>query len=126
MVNSKGFSGFLDGYKAQNLANTSDTVNFHWSKLREQADSLVHENTLGNELSSLKKILEEPFSVRQLQLVGEALKALISVSTSTILENKNAKGLIYHYFEAAEITADSASLRTAIDIGEMFKKFMKR
>jgi len=126
MVNNKGFSGFLDGYKAQNLANTLDTANFHWSKLLEQANLLATENNLENELLSLKEILQEPFSTIQLQLVGEALKALISVSTIKILENKNVKRFMYHYFEAAEITADSVSLNTAIDIGEIFKKSMKK
>jgi len=125
MMNNKGFSGFLNDYKAQNLANTSDTANFHWSKLREQANLLEHEYISENELLSLKKILNEQFTIRQLQLLGEALKSLISVSTSKIFEDKNAKGLMYHFFEAAEITADSVSLSTAIEIGEIFKKFVK-
>lgn len=124
MGKSNNFSGFLDGYKAQNLANVADTASFHWQVIREQVNIL--ESLNGKQLSSLKRVVENDFAVRQLQLGGEAIKALLSIALSqkdtNLLASPNIKTLIYHYFEAAEATADSASLRTAMDIGEMFKK----
>jgi len=123
MGNNNRFSGFLDGYRAQNLANVEATANFHWEQMRHQVAAMSDAgDDFNGQLKILTDIFKIPFSIKQLQITGEAIKTLVSMSKPLMADDKYFKALIYHYFEAAETTTDAASLRTAIEIGEVFKK----
>jgi hypothetical protein len=73
----------------------------------------------------LNKIISLSFSVKQLKLVGESCRSLLvsldKDKTNILLSTQQIKVFIYHYFEAAELTADNTSLRLALAIGESFK-----
>jgi hypothetical protein len=123
MIDKQNFSGFLNGYKAQNFSNSVNTAAFHWDIIKQQL-SLLSPPFDEPQLQILKGVLNKGFSVRQLQRAGEAIKSLLSTtqdSASCPITN-NVKTLIYHYFEAAEATADTIALKTAMEIGELVKR----
>lgn len=123
-VPKRNFSGFLDGYRAQNIGTANKSIEYHLHQVSSELQSLFKEKgRLSNKYDN--RFFQDQLSVDSLVVVGEVLKSLIlDMPTSTdvdILKDEHVKKAIYHYIESAEASNNSAAIDSAIDIAELFK-----
>lgn len=123
-------SGFIDGYKASNIASLESSIKYHFGEIKEKIQSIISSEGANKELlNSLKKahsILDESdldYFDKLIQF-GEALKTTILViKTEHLAEKLNdprMKMIVYHYLELAEKIEDKRINTLAIAIGESF------
>lgn len=130
---STGLAGFLDGYKARNIAVSASSVTYHFSEMRnsvfgmlasQQAksapeDLIEYIHRLSHILATQENTLTVAISF------GETLKTIILMAKqaddpSELLREEKMKRLIYHYLEFAELSEDKTVGDLAISIAEMF------
>lgn len=116
-----GYSGFLDGYKAQNLESVASSANFHIEQMNELISAILKQHKESTKLSFLKEISPARFTTSSLLAVGEALKTTIvyaKASERTLLGQKEFKLLVFHFMEAAKLSSDNTVINLALDVGE--------
>jgi hypothetical protein len=111
--------GFLDGYKARNLAANKITSDFHIEeiirlvdKLKEQINPI--ENTAIQTLDSGKKYLAENITTEDPKAYynnsisfGESLKSFMDLNNNLLPQNSDIlKKTIYHYLNLAKKLED--------------------
>lgn len=123
-------SGFIDGYKASNIASLESSIKYHLGEIKENIQSIISSEGVNKELlNSLKKahsILDESdldYFDKLIQF-GEALKTTVLVTkTEHLAEKLNdpmMKMIVYHYLELAEKIEDKRINTLAIAIGGLF------
>jgi hypothetical protein len=117
-----GFSGFLDGYKAQNLENVSDSANYQIKQIKELVVKLINHFRESKISSMLNDALMISFSPQSLITFGEIVKSLImidKIDSLRLRENSDFKLLILDYMNIAKISADSQVVDLALEIGKI-------
>jgi hypothetical protein len=131
---STGFAGFLDGFKARNIAVSASSVTYHFDEMRSAVSVIItsqRSKNVSNEILDLLDKLDKTLSNNQQDLLsmaiscGELLKTMLMISKqsgdpSKLLSEDKMKRLIYHYLEFAEITEDKIVGDLAIEIAEIF------
>ena len=118
-----GYSGFLDGYKAQNLENVASSANFHIEQINNLVLSLLQKHRESAGLIFLKEVQPIRFSISSLLAIGEALKTTIAyakTSDQALLAQRELKLLIFHFMEASKLSSDNVVLNLALEIGMLF------
>jgi hypothetical protein len=118
-----GFSGFLDGYKAQNLGGVAESADFQIKHIKLLLDNIISLFSEKNDI--LKSFLQDAkaieFSIPSLMTFGEIIKSLIThekLDYSGILDNKEFKHLILCFIELAKMCADNKIINITVEIGE--------
>jgi hypothetical protein len=115
-----GFSGFLDGYKAQNLESVSDSANYQIKQIKELVIKLMNCFQGSKIFSMLNDASMINFSSRSLITFGEIIKSLIMIDKIDSLglrANNDFKLLLLSYMNIAKISADNKVVDLAIEIG---------
>jgi hypothetical protein len=130
------FAGFLDGYKARNIAVSTSSVTYHFEEMRNATTDILSAQRLKNapkellaRLDHLAKMLS-PTQDDFLSLAiscGEELKTILLISKENgdpteLLKEVKMKRLVYHYLEFAELSEDKQIGDLAIAIAEIFEK----
>ncbi len=122
-------SGFINGYKASNIARIESSIKYHVGEINDKVKSLIGDNNIDDEiLNPLKKIsyiLDDADSNYTDILIqfGEAFKLTILLcknkNMDDVLNDPKIKMIIYHYLELAEKIEDKRLNNLAIAIGEL-------
>ena len=129
-----GFSGFLDGYKASNIASSSSSVEYIFREMKHAIEDILISQRSKNApdqlisyLTQLSSVLSESHAnvFQRAVSCGEILKTILLISKqygdpSALLSEEKMKLLVYHYLDFAEISEDKTVRDLAISIGEMF------
>jgi len=121
MTQHSGYSGFLDGYKAQNLESVASAANFHVTQINDLISKVSSRYPGDAKPSFLKEMPSVRFKVTSLMAMGEALKTILAyarASDKELLTQNEFKLLIYHYMEAAKLSSDNNVIDLALEIGE--------
>jgi hypothetical protein len=121
--NGAGFSGFLDGYKAQNLGRVAESADFQIKQIKLLLDNLISLFAEKNDIlkSFLRDAKKIDFSISSLMTFGEIIKSLIiyeKIDSSGILENKEFKRLILCFIDLAKMCSDNKIIDITVEIGE--------
>jgi hypothetical protein len=130
------FAGFLDGYKARNIAAATASVTYHFEAMRNATIDILSSQRLKDapkELLETLNRLSQMFSPTQDDFLssaiscGEALRTILLISKqngdpSKLLKEEKMKRLVYHYLEFAELSEDKTIGDLAIAIAEIFEK----
>jgi len=128
------FMGFVNGYKASNIATNLSKYNFIINEINtylKKIRTLSNKNknySLSEEIEKMILNLDNPSEEIQLKILilGESLKLALNLYKKIINDknNQNLKELflkiIYHYLELASITEDTKIREKAIEIGKIF------
>lgn len=123
-------SGFIDGYKASNIASLESSIKYHFGEIKEKIQSIISSNEANKEfLNSLEKaykILDDSdldYFDKLIQF-GETFKTtILMIKTENLAEKlsqNSMKMIVYHYLELAEKIEDKRINTLAIAIGELF------
>jgi len=132
--NTSGFAGFLDGYKAHNIAVSTSTVNFHFEEIKNAIEDICvsqHNKNAPDELIALLErlriLMNQPSDniIPIAVSIGETIKTILFISKKTgdpssLYSEERMKRLIYHYLELAELVEDKTVSDLAISIGELY------
>lgn len=128
-----GFSGFLDGYKAQNIATTSSAAEFHFGQIAKQAkvlEGILPDSSSQNIFHFIHEKSELQKPTESLGALGEAIKTVIATNVNNqrneLIASDDFKKLVYHFLELAELSRDNSILDLAIDVGNLFRKCLTR
>jgi hypothetical protein len=118
-----GFSGFLDGYKAQNLANVADSASIQIKQMQETAKNIQKKYAIDKLSSSLlDNILTMSFTSQSLTTVGEGIKTLIikDIAEATGLHGDNEfKMLVLNYMSIVQLYGDNKIIDIALEVGDL-------
>ncbi len=127
------FSGFLDGYKANNLASMSSTFRYKKIEMKEHVDSILmilsqnpspQAEKLKNEFKAFNSnLIYNLDSFDVLLNLGESLGLIITSyknleKTIKDLLYNDIKKIVYHYIDLAKKSEDTKTIEMAIEIGE--------
>jgi hypothetical protein len=115
-----GFSGFLDGYKAQNLKSVVDSANFQ--QIQKSTVNLLKKYPDDKVSSLLLDISKMDLSSQAITTMGEKIKALIikDKAESIGLKNDNEfKILVLNYMDIVKKFPDNNILDVLLKIGEL-------
>ena len=123
-------SGFINGYKASNIANLESSTKYHFGEIKDKIQSIISSEKANtefvNSLEKAYKILDDSdldYFDKLIQF-GEAFKTTIfMIKTDDLAENlrqNRMKMIVYHYLELAEKIGDKRINTLAITIGELF------
>jgi hypothetical protein len=130
--NVSSFGGFLDGYKASNIASIETALNYHLkeiiSLLEEIAQITSDENVdvtnfLNRSLIEVKNI-DIDIIERSISL-GELINTFITIYRETIKKiqiQQKLKNITFHFLSLAEKSQDKELLSIAVKIGEEISK----
>jgi hypothetical protein len=120
---SNGFSGFLDGYKAQNLGSVAESADFQIKQIKSLLNNLISLFAEKNDI--LKSFLQDAktieFSIPSLMIFGEIIKSIImheEFEISGILNSKEFKHLILCFIDLAKMCADNKIIDITVEIGK--------
>ena len=119
-----GFSGFLNGYKAQNLESVTGTANVNIKQICALTDSLLNQYPAQKAISLLKGAEALDFSSLSLTKLGAAIKATIAsekLEPTGLLDNNDFRLIVFYFLDTAKISEDNDVIDLALDIGETFK-----
>jgi hypothetical protein len=118
-----GFSGFLDGYKAQNLGSVAESADFQIKQIKLLLNNLISLFSKKNDV--LKSFLQDAkaveFSIPSLMTFGEIIKSLImheKFEISGILDSKEFKHLILCFIDLSKMCADNKIIDITVEIGK--------
>ena len=126
---SSRLSGFVNSYKASNIANIESSIRFHMDEIKNKLSELLAMEIDNRDLFVLLQksyyILNEStldyFDI--LIQFGESFKTSIIISKTEnipgILTDSRMKMIVYHYLELAEKLEDRRVNSLAIEIGEL-------
>ena len=129
-----GFAGFLDGFKARNIATSASSVSFQFGEMKESASELLDSQRANSapqeSILLLERLIQaitsspEDFLATGV-ICGEAIKTLLLISKnngdpSKLLSEIKMKRLVFHFLEFAELSGDKSIGDLAITIGELF------
>jgi len=138
---STGFSGFLDGYKARNIAASASSMMYHFEEMRSALDDILASQRSKGAPPELTQLLSELFSrvSQALSLLSARQEEFLSVAVSCgeilrkirlmskqsgdatgLLAEEKMRPLVYHYLEFAELSGDKSITDLAISIAEIF------
>lgn len=125
-VSTEDFSGFLDGYRARNMAAIERGTTVQLSEIQTRLRFLrrfVDENESASPLRPRLKVIEEFFSnrndtiVARLDLLGKSLQEMLIENLPLVLSipeiNEQVKGIIKRFVESAEISRAEVLIDTA-------------
>jgi hypothetical protein len=129
-------AGFLNGYKARNIAASMSSVTYHFTEMRNAIVNILasqHEKNAAVELVDTLGRLSQMLSSKQDDILssaisfGEELKTILLISKENgdptgLLQEEKLKRIIYHYLEFAELSEDTKVRDLAIAIAEIFEK----
>jgi hypothetical protein len=124
MTNQRnGFSGFLDGYRAQNLGSVAESADFQIRQIKLLLNNLIL--LFAEKNAILKSFLQDAraieFSIPSLMTFGEIIKSLIiheKFEVSGILDSKEFKQLILCFIDLAKMCADNKIIDITVEIGK--------
>jgi hypothetical protein len=117
-----GFTGFLDGYTAQNLESVSDYANSQIKQMQEIAINLKAKYKANKSSTLFQDISTIGFSSQSLSVTGGSIKTLIlrDKAESIGLRGDNEfKMLVLYYMDIAKLFADNMIIDIALEIGEL-------
>jgi hypothetical protein len=129
------FAGFLNGYKASNIASIEPAIKFHEEQIYEKLSSLknmVAEQTNNTELLSMLNRLQSIMAkedrdfLESALVFGEAFYSYLNMhnemfNQTDIEINEKVKYIIRDYISLAEKSEDTNLLSLAIKVGENFR-----
>jgi hypothetical protein len=121
-IQRDGFSGFLDGYKAQNLESVTDSANFQIKQMQENVGNLLEKYPNDKVSSLLRNISTMNFSFQSLTTVGESIKILIikdKAESIGLSGDKEFKMLVLNYMNITQLYADNKVIDIALEIGDL-------
>lgn len=126
---SSRFKGFVDEYKASNIASIESSIEYHFEEITDRISLLISEigdKELLQLLAKISGIIEDSNSdYYKLIQFGESFKTIVLMlktrNLNTILDNPNIRMIVYHYLEMAERIGDNRINALAIEIGELFQ-----
>ncbi len=133
-VKSTGFAGFLDGYKARNIAASASSVTYHFGEKKNAVTDILASQRSKNapeellaSLNRLSQVLSDKLGdfLSAAVSCGEVLKTILLMSKqngdpTALLAEEKMKRLVYHYLEFAELSEDKTVRDLAITIAEVF------
>lgn len=128
------FAGFVDGYKARNIATSTSSIKYHFDEIKSSVpDIIAAQRNKGAPVDLIQYLdrLEKILSVNITDFLsvaiscGEVLKTIIIIAKqnldqSGILTDEKMKRIVYHYLEVAELSGDKTIGDLAIMIAENF------
>jgi len=124
---SSKLSGFLDGYKASNIANAESTLRYHIGEIKENIEEMLSAPNQDDEIILLLKKSLKILNSGKLDLLskfvefGESFKTTIYMMKSVSdFNKKKIKMVVFHYLELAEKIEDKKLNSLAIEIAELF------
>jgi tRNA A37 threonylcarbamoyltransferase TsaD len=117
-----GFSGFLDGYRAQNLESVSDYANSQIKQMQEIAKNLqgkYHENKASSLFQDISTI---DFSSKSLAVAGGIIKALIlrdKAESIGLRKDDEFRMLVVYYMGIVNLVADNMTTNIALEVGDL-------
>jgi len=118
-----GFSGFLNGYKAQNLASVTDSASIQIKQIQEIAKNLQQKYSIDKlSYSFWDNILTMNFNSQSLTTVGEGIKTLIikDRADSIGLQGDNEfKILVLNYMNIVQLYGDNKIIDIALEVGDL-------
>ena len=121
-IQRDGFSGFLDGYKAQNLESVTDSANFQIKQIQENVENILKKHSTDKVSSLLRNISTIGFSFQSLTTVGESIKALIikdKAESMGLSKDNEFKMLVLNYMNITQLYADNKVIDIALEIGDL-------
>ena len=130
-----GLEGFLDGYKARNLAANKVTIDFHVEEMMRLIDKLEDDAQIQEDqeshqaLEKAKKILEKNIECNDpnmyynnSKLFGESLKTFLDYNSDLSGNaNQTMRKTIYHYLNLAQkLEVDQQIVQLAREIASKF------
>jgi hypothetical protein len=129
-----GFAGFIDGYKARNIAASASSIKFHFIEMKNalvdiQA-SLSKQNSVSYEfIDSIQTLINEMERVQDdyipiTFLGGDVMKTLFlkvkkDENLSILLKEEKTKKFVRHFLAIAEISEEKPLLQLALSLGEL-------
>jgi len=129
------FAGFLDGYKASNIASAASSMNFHFVEIALELVTAINNLTGDPSNSEVVRSLERSRDllanvdkdnpIPQFISLSEALEIVIDLyfklsPETQKLVGSNIKKIIYHLLSVADKANDKGLLSVAIELGERF------
>lgn len=127
-----GLIGFLEGYKASNIASVEPTLEYHFDEIKDRINHL-------NDDKTLKSLIFTKMLLRSLLIIdkqnietfdktlkfGESLKSAVFIAKGSdefdkITHNVLIRSIIFHFLELADNIDDKKINDIAIQIGESF------
>lgn len=124
-----GFAGFLEGYKASNIASSETAIEYYLNEMQEKIQSILSQREVlkcpFGELEKLSDIINEPNTnyISKYTKIGESLKTIVleeknSPCANNFLTNEKMKKIVYNFLELAEKSEDKQVSSIAIEIAE--------
>jgi len=121
--NRDGFSGFLDGYKAQNLASVVDSASIQIKQMQETAKNLQKKYLIDKlSYSFWDSILIMNFTSQSLMTVGEGIKTLIikdRAEPKGLHKDNEFKMLVLNYMSIVQLYGDNKIIDIALEVGDL-------
>jgi hypothetical protein len=135
-ITKSGMVGFLEGYKARNLATNKVTIDFHVEEMIRLINELKKSSTEGIEsldksLECLKSNIDTTDSIKYYEnsrLIGESLKNYIDLIKDKVEPiNSLLKKTIYQYLNLVKkLEADEQIKKLATEVAQLYQtKFLK-
>ena len=122
-IKKDGFSGFLNGYKAQNLENVMSSADIQIKQIQKTAGNLskkLPDDKISSSL--LKEISMSNFSSQSLIKLGMKIKELLifdKANAAGLQKDNEFKMLVLNYLDIAQNYADNKVIDIALELGEL-------
>ena len=129
------FAGFLDGYKASNIASAAGSIHFHLGEIALELANVINnlkpDPANSDFIRSLERSrdllanVDKDNPIPQFISLSEALEIVIDLyfklsPETQKLVGSNIKKIIYHLLSVADKANDKGLLSVAIELGERF------
>ena len=133
MIKKKSsFAGFLNGYKARNIASIAPTLQVHVDEITNNINVLIDLMITHKKSDELINLLKKSYTLlqrydddllRRLLFFAEMFNIYIDLHKELIDKedtdiNQRVKKIIYHLLALAEISEDKKLSSLAINVGE--------